>query len=131
MVDQSGDGGRGKIAEGIRRREALAERLATARRQRGLSQAALAERLGVHWSYVSAMETGRQVPNVAMLRRVAGALGVSYNELAVLAGYADGVEAADEAAADGRWFAGLSPEVRRWVRRMVETHPSSGRPLLH
>ena len=63
------------------------------------------------------------MPNVKMLRSVATALGVSYNELAVLAGYADAPDGDDEAAADGRWFAGLPAEMRRWLKGVAETYP--------
>jgi hypothetical protein len=69
------------------------------------------------------LETGRWAPNVAMLRKLAGALGVSYNELVTAAGYMDPPEAEDEAAADGRWFAGLPRETRRWLRQVVEGYP--------
>jgi hypothetical protein len=49
---------------------------------------------------------------------------VSYNELAVLAGYAGPPEGEEEEAADGRWLASLPADLRRWVRRVVESHPS-------
>ena len=51
--------------------------LASIRRQRGWSQAALAERGGVSRTEVSAIETGRLVPSVAVALRLAGALNES------------------------------------------------------
>ena len=45
-----------------------------ARREVGLTQAVLAERLGVSAAYVNKLETGRGNPTVGMLARVARAL---------------------------------------------------------
>lgn len=44
---------------------------------------------------------------------------VVYIGLTVLAGYADAPEMEDEEAWDGRWFAGLPPEGRRWLPRVA------------
>lgn len=52
------------------------------RRQRGLTQAELAHRMGVHRVYVSRIESGRVGVSAATLVRLAEALGVSLDALA-------------------------------------------------
>ena len=42
----------------------------------GLSQEGLAERSGLHWTYVSQVERGKRNVSVAALRRIGAALGV-------------------------------------------------------
>lgn len=42
----------------------------------GLSQEGLAERAGLHWTYVSQVERGRRNLSVDALRRIGAALGV-------------------------------------------------------
>ncbi len=74
----------------------------------------------------SGREGGRYRPRAETLRELAGVLGVSCVEPAVLAGYADPPGVEDEAAADGRWFARLLPELRRWLRAVAELHPGGG-----
>jgi transcriptional regulator with XRE-family HTH domain len=74
-------------------------------------------------SYISRIERGQDPANVAMLRKLAAVLGLSYNELVVLAGYADppnDVRDVDDPAADGHWYAGLPSETRRLIRALVE-----------
>ena len=51
------------------------------RKQVGLSQEKLAERLGVSTNYVSVLETGKQYPSIGTLIRFARALGVRPGEL--------------------------------------------------
>lgn len=46
------------------------------RRQAGLSQAELAERTGLHRSYLSALEQGRETEQVRRIMRVLKQLGV-------------------------------------------------------
>jgi len=41
-----------------------------ARKQLGLSQRALAERLGVNWTYLSKVETGATAPGMPLIRQV-------------------------------------------------------------
>jgi transcriptional regulator with XRE-family HTH domain len=48
----------------------------------GLSQAALAERAGVHRTQISLYEHGLRMPLASSLIRLAGALGVSVGQLA-------------------------------------------------
>jgi transcriptional regulator with XRE-family HTH domain len=53
------------------------ERLATLRKERGLTQPALAERIGVHASQLRRYEAGTSQPTLDVLRRLATALTVS------------------------------------------------------
>lgn len=59
----------------------LGLRLAELRAARGLTQAALAEEVGVSLRYVQAIEGGRQNLKVLSLSRFADALGTSMAEL--------------------------------------------------
>lgn len=56
--------------------EGLGERIAVLRRQRGLSQTALAGRVGVTLETISRLERGVSLPSVERLDAVAVALGV-------------------------------------------------------
>ncbi len=47
----------------------------------GLSQEQLAERAGLHWTYISGIERGRRNPGLNNLGRLATALGVSLPDL--------------------------------------------------
>ena len=57
------------------------EHLGELRRRRGLTQAALAESLGVLANQVSLYESGRSEPSLGVLRKLAVALSVSSDEL--------------------------------------------------
>jgi XRE family transcriptional regulator, regulator of sulfur utilization len=61
-------------------RPALGARLKELRTQAGLSQEALAERAGMHWTYLSDLERGRQTPTMDLINRLARALGVTLAE---------------------------------------------------
>jgi transcriptional regulator with XRE-family HTH domain len=47
----------------------------------GLSQESLAERAGLHWTYVSGIERGRRNPGLNTLTALAAALRMSLAEL--------------------------------------------------
>jgi putative transcriptional regulator len=47
------------------------------REERGLSQAALADRLGFSDDYVRLIEAGRFVPNLSFLQKLAWVMGIS------------------------------------------------------
>lgn len=49
----------------------------------GLTQEELAERGGLHWTYVSQIETGKRNPSFNVLRRIGKALGVPASQLLV------------------------------------------------
>ena len=51
------------------------------REEKGLTQAELAERIGVSGKAVSKWETARGLPDIALMEPLAGALGVSVSEL--------------------------------------------------
>jgi len=57
------------------------ERLAALRKERGLTQQALAERVGIHVSQVRRYEGGGAQPTLEVIRRLALALSVSADEL--------------------------------------------------
>jgi transcriptional regulator with XRE-family HTH domain len=52
-----------------------------ARRERGLSQEELADRAGVHQTYLSGVERGRRNPTVTVLQKIAEALGLDIADL--------------------------------------------------
>ena len=56
-------------------------RVQQCRKEAGLSQAALAEKLTVSRELISAIETARYCPNVALLVRIATALHVPLTQL--------------------------------------------------
>lgn len=63
------------------RNTSIAENIAAGRRELGITQAALAERVGVTKAAVSKWELGQSLPDVAMLPRLASQLGVTLDEL--------------------------------------------------
>jgi transcriptional regulator with XRE-family HTH domain len=56
---------------------AFAERLTVLRKQQGLTQQALADRVGIHVTLLRRYEAGKTQPNLDTLRRTALALSVS------------------------------------------------------
>jgi len=60
------------------------------RTERGLSQEELGLRAGIHPTWVSHLESGRNNPAWGSVRRLAEALGVTLSELAALAEELDG-----------------------------------------
>ena len=59
----------------------LGRKIAEARRTSGITQNALAERVGVTAQAVSKWETGRSCPDIAILDEIADTLGISLFEL--------------------------------------------------
>ena len=59
----------------------LGKKIAEARRRLGLTQNALASRVGVTAQAVSKWEQGRSCPDIAILDELADALGISLFEL--------------------------------------------------
>ena len=51
------------------------------RKERGWSQQELADQAGISMQTVSNLETGRHVPGIATLSKIAGALGVPLSDL--------------------------------------------------
>jgi transcriptional regulator with XRE-family HTH domain len=62
-------------------RPALGRRVRTLRQRLNLSQEQLAERAGLHWTYVSGIERGRRNPGLNTLGRLAQSLEVDLPEL--------------------------------------------------
>ena len=58
-------------------RPALGARIRALRRGLKLSQEALADRAGLHWTYLSDLERGQQTPTLDVVNRLARALGVT------------------------------------------------------
>jgi len=61
--------------------ETLGKRIAHYRKEHKLSQAELAAIVGLFSRYLSDIETGRKVPKVPTIARIAVGLGVSMEEL--------------------------------------------------
>ena len=62
-------------------RVAFGRRVRELRLNRELSQEQLAERSGLHWTYISGIERGRRNPGLNNLGRLASALSVTLPEL--------------------------------------------------
>jgi transcriptional regulator with XRE-family HTH domain len=62
-------------------RRAFGDRVRALRLDRRLSQEDLAERAGLHWTYVSGIERGRRNPGLNTLGVLAKALDLSISEL--------------------------------------------------
>jgi len=62
-------------------RLAFGRRIRELRLDRELSQEELAERAGLHWTYVSGVERGQRAPSLDVVGRFANGLGVTLAEL--------------------------------------------------
>jgi transcriptional regulator with XRE-family HTH domain len=63
------------------RHEKFAQKLRGVRQDRGWSQEELAEKSGLHRTYVSGLENGTRNPTLSVLIRLATALAVTVGEL--------------------------------------------------
>lgn len=61
--------------------QAFGRVLSDLRRQQGLTQEELAERAGVHWTYVSQLERGIKSPSLATIAALAESLKLPPHEL--------------------------------------------------
>lgn len=59
----------------------LGKRIQTARKEKGLTQEELAEKVGVGNSHISHVETGKAVPSFALVVNIMNALGLTPDEL--------------------------------------------------
>ena len=59
----------------------LGRRIRAARDERGLTQEAVAGKVGISRGYLARVETGRHEPSLSMLAKLAKALGVKPGEL--------------------------------------------------
>jgi transcriptional regulator with XRE-family HTH domain len=62
-------------------RKLVGENTARIRKEKGLTQEALAEKSGLSQQYISGLENGRRNPTIVTLYEVANALGVSHIQL--------------------------------------------------
>lgn len=95
----------------------FAHRLAALRKERGLTQQALAERVGVHVSQLRRYEAGGSQPTLEVLRKMALALTISADVLLFDAderGPDEGLRMHLEAASR------LDPEEQHVVRSLIE-----------
>jgi transcriptional regulator with XRE-family HTH domain len=61
--------------------KAFGQAVKAAREEKGLTQAALAKKSGLHVSYLSGVETGQRNPSLTALSQIAQALGLKLSEL--------------------------------------------------
>ena len=61
--------------------ERLSQRLREVRKAKGMTQQELAEKAGLHLTYVGHLEAGKYHPTMFVVWKVAKALGVGLNEL--------------------------------------------------
>ncbi len=61
--------------------KAFGKRLAEVRKNRGITQEALAEKLDISAVSITYLETGRRWPRILTLHRIADALDVEFEEL--------------------------------------------------
>jgi transcriptional regulator with XRE-family HTH domain len=94
----------------------LGRNLATRRKALGLTQAGVAERLGVDTETLSRFERGKHVPSLLTLERLAAILSSTCAEL--LDEHAP--EPASEALAMQTWLAGLSAKDAAFAKRMLK-----------
>lgn len=59
----------------------IGEVIANLRRERGFSQEELAEKAGIHRTYVSQLERGLKSPTLAILIKIADALGINCSDI--------------------------------------------------
>ena len=62
-------------------RKLVGENTARIRKEKGLTQEALAEKSGLSQQYISGLENGRRNPTIVTLFELSSALGVSHVEL--------------------------------------------------
>ena len=68
----------------------IGERIRAYRRQAGMSQEALAEKAGLHATYIGQLERGEKNATIETVEKVASALGLPMEKLFVNLGGADG-----------------------------------------
>lgn len=65
----------------IKEDESLARKIRQIREEKELTQKELAERIGAHYFYITAIETGKRGVSLRMIYRIAKALGVKVKDL--------------------------------------------------
>ena len=94
------------------------ERLATLRRQRGMTGQALADAVGIHVTQLRRYEAGRSQPTLDVLRNLARSLGVSADVLLF-----DENERGpdDDLRLEFEAMARLDPDERKIVKALIES----------
>lgn len=88
----------------------LGARVKALRLRADLTQEELARQVGINKGYPPRIEAGLVAPSAQVLRRIATVIGADYNDLAVLAGYAD--------INDGTEIIRTTPEKAASLRRL-------------
>lgn len=102
----------------------VGQRLGDLRRQRGFTQEALAEQLGIQPHGLSRIEQGHRAPSLSTLASLAGALDVTLAELlAVEDEIPEAKHTADEAQVL-RLFAGLKANQRKAIVALLKSMSS-------
>ena len=65
--------------------KAFGQAVRTAREKKGLTQAKLADKAGLHVTYLSGVENGQRNPTLSLIAQLARALGLKLSELIALA----------------------------------------------
>ncbi len=102
----------------------VGEYIRNKRQEKGMSQRQLSAVCGISNSEISRIEAGeRENPSPAVLRSIASALGVPYEEILTAAGYLPGVTAPKQGSKpspDGsplpEWVYSLPPDLYEFVR---------------
>jgi transcriptional regulator with XRE-family HTH domain len=107
----------------------LGERLRSRREGLGLTQRALAQKLGVEGSYIAFIESGRRKPSLKLVARLADALGLDRQTLLVLA-HPEAKELIDEPNRSEKRPNG-SPSWRRFIENheLLARYNVTGREL--
>ena len=95
----------------------FAERLAALRKERGLTQHALADRVGIHVTLLRRYEAGKTLPGLDVIRRLSRALSVTADMLVFDAeerGPSEGLRMDFEAASS------LPPDDQRLIHELIE-----------
>jgi transcriptional regulator with XRE-family HTH domain len=99
------------------RKQLLGTRIKELRKQTGLSQDQLAEKVGITDSkYLSRIEVGKRYPSLEMLERIADALHVEMRELFDFKHFEEG---ADTARGVQNLIEGASPEELRLINKII------------
>jgi len=84
-------------------RNSFGEMLRTLRKEKGYTQRELGERVGIDFTYVSKIETGKSnPPNREVLKKMADVLGIEEEEVFALAGLVSSIDLREAVSGDIR-----------------------------
>jgi len=107
-------------------REVLSGNISRYRKDLGLTQEALAEKLGITFQAVSKWETGHTIPDTMLLPRLAKALGVSVDKLLGYSAFSSDVSHYESDYRKDEYFWGVQPSAM--CLKILELMPPT-RPL--